>query len=144
LEYFPAMFPYILKKTFTRNKQMAQDEKSKTDSIIGNMMGYIDTRIDLLKLDMQTKLKAAFVSTIHGVLLGLVGLMVLLFLNIFLALLLNDLLDSRFWGFGIITLFYLILLIVLFVGLDKKVFQGMADKAFRNTIYKADESEQTN
>ena len=123
---------------------MAQDEKSKTDSIIGNMMGYIDTRIDLLKLDMQTKLKAAFVGTIHGVLLGLVGLMVLLFLNIFLALLLNDLLDSRFWGFGIITLFYLILLIVLFVGLDKKVFQGMADKAFRNTIYKADESEQTN
>ncbi|WP_231862314.1 phage holin family protein [Rufibacter sp. DG15C] len=144
MEYFPAMFPYILTKTFTRKKQMAQDEKSKTDSIIGNMMGYIDTRIDLLKLDMQTKLKSAFVSTIHGVLLGLVGLMVLLFLNIFLALLLNDLLDSRFWGFGIITLFYLILLIVLFVGLDKKVFQGMADKAFRNTIYKADESEQTN
>lgn len=112
--------------------------------MIGNLMGYVDTRIDLLKLDLQTKLKSILVSTVHGVLLGLVGLMVLLFLNVFIALLLNDVLDSHFWGFGIVTLFYLILLIILLVGLDKKVFQGIADKAFRNTIYKSDESEQTN
>lgn len=123
---------------------MATEDKNKTDSMIGNLMGYVDTRIDLLKLDLQTKLKSILVSTVHGVLLGLVGLMVLLFLNVFIALLLNDLLDSHFWGFGIVTLFYLILLIILLVGLDKKVFQGIADKAFRNTIYKSDESEQTN
>ncbi|WP_205504241.1 phage holin family protein [Rufibacter psychrotolerans] len=122
---------------------MATEDKSKTDSIIANLIGYVDTRIDLIKLDLQTKLKGIFVSTIHGVLLGLVALMVLLFLNVFLALLLNEWLDSRYWGFGIITLFYLILLIILLVGLDKKVFQGMADKAFRNTIYKTDESNQT-
>ncbi len=123
---------------------MATEDKNKTDSMIGNLMGYVDTRIDLLKLDLQTKLKSILVSTVHGVLLGLVGLMVLLFLNVFIALLLNDVLDSHFWGFGIVTLFYLILLIILLVGLDKKVFQGIADKAFRNTIYKSDESEQTN
>ncbi len=124
-------------------RHMATEDKSKTDSIIANLIGYIDTRIDLIKLDLQTKLKGIFVSTIHGVLLGLVALMVLLFLNVFIALLLNDLLDSRYWGFGIVTLFYLILLVILLVGLDKKVFQGMADKAFRNTIYKTDESNQT-
>lgn len=122
---------------------MANEDKSRTDNIIGNLVGYIDTRIDLIKLDLQTKLKAIFVGTIHGVLLGVVALMVLLFLNVFIALLLNDVLDSHFWGFGIVTLFYLILLVILVVGLDKKVFQGMADKAFRNTIYKADESEKT-
>lgn len=122
---------------------MANEDKSKTDSIIGNLMGYIDTRIDLIKLDLQNKLKSAFVGTLHGLCLGLVALMVLLFLNVFIALLLNDLLDSHFWGFGIVTLFYLILLIVLLVGLDKKVFQGVADKAFKNTIYKSEESDQT-
>ncbi len=125
------------------NKTMATEDKSKTDSIISNLMGYIDTRLDLIKLDLQTKLKEIFVSTIHGVLLGLVALMVLLFLNVFIALLLNDALDSSYWGFGIVTLFYLILLVILLVGLDKKVFRGMADKAFKNTIYKSDESEQT-
>jgi uncharacterized membrane protein YqjE len=123
---------------------MATEDKSKTDSIISNLMGYIDTRLDLIKLDLQTKLKSIFVNTIHGVLLGMVALMVLLFFNVFIALLLNDLLDSHFWGFGIVTLFYLILLVILLVGLDKKMFKGMADKAFRNTIYKTDESDQTN
>lgn len=122
---------------------MAYEDKSRTDSMISNLMGYIDTRLDLMKLDIQTKLKSGFVGLLHAVLLGLTALMVLLFFNLFIALLLNDLLDSPFWGFGIVTLFYLILLVILVVGVDKKVFQGVADKAFRNTIYKADESDKT-
>jgi hypothetical protein len=118
---------------------MMNDEKgSKTDSMVGNLMGYIDTRIDLIKLEIQMKLKSGFVGLVHAVLLGFTAFMALIFLNIFLGLLLNDLLDSRFWGFGIVTLFYIILFVILIMGLDKKVFQGMADKTFDNTIYKQD------
>lgn len=115
--------------------------REKSTNLIDNLMGYIDTRIDIIRLEIQEKLKAAFVGAIHGVLLGLVGLMSLIFVSIFLGLLLNDLLDSSFWGFGIIALIYIILLVVLVIGLDKKVFQGMADKTFNNTIYKADKRE---
>lgn len=115
--------------------------REKSTNLIDNLMGYIDTRIDIIRLEIQEKLKAAFVGAIHGVLLGLVGLMSLIFVSIFLGLLLNDLLDSPFWGFGIIALIYVILLVVLVIGLDKKVFQGMADKTFNNTIYKADKRE---
>ncbi len=104
-------------------------------------MGYIDTRIDIIRLEIQEKLKAVFVSTIHAVLLGVVGLMFFLFLNLFIGLLLNELLDSSFWGFGIVALFYAIILVVLVVGLDKKVFNNVADKAFDNTIYKSDKRE---
>ena len=115
------------------------DEKgSKTDSMIGNLMGYIDTRIDLVKLDVQMKLKSGFVSLLHAVMLGFAAFMALIFLNIFIGLLLNDLLDSHFWGFGIVTLFYVILLVILFMGIDKKAFQGIADKTFDNTVYKQD------
>lgn len=117
--------------------------REKSTSIIENLMGYIDTRIDIIRLEIQEKLKATFVSTIHGVLLGLVAFMSLIFLSIFLGLLLNHLLDSTFWGFGIIALFYIVLLVILIVGLDKKVFQGMADKAFDNTIYKTDKREKS-
>lgn len=117
---------------------MNDDKGSKTDSMIGNLMGYIDTRIDLIKLDVQMKLKSSFVSLLHAVMLGFAALMALLFLNIFIGLLLNHLLDSSFWGFGILTLFYIILLVILFLGIDKKAFQGIADKTFDNTIYKND------
>ena len=112
----------------------------RPDSMLHNLMGYIDTRIDLIRLDLQTKLKAGFVGILHAVMLGFTAFMALIFLNIFLGLLLNDLLDSRFWGFGIITAFYLILFLIFFIGLDKKVFNGLADKTFENTIYKNDKT----
>lgn len=115
--------------------------REKSTNLIDNLMGYIDTRIDIIRLEIQEKLKVAFVGAIHGALLGLVGLMSLIFVSIFLGLLLNHLLDSSFWGFGIIALVYVILLVVLVIGLDKKVFQSMADKTFDNTIYKADKRE---
>jgi hypothetical protein len=117
---------------------MNDDRNAKPDSMIGNLMGYIDTRIDLVKLEVQMKLKTAIVGTLHGVMLGFAAFMALIFLNIFIGLLLNDLLDSTFWGFGIVTLFYIVLLVILIIGVDKKVFQGIADKAVDNTIYKQD------
>ncbi len=117
--------------------------KEKNPNIIENLMGYVDTRIDIIRLEVQEKLKSSFVNIVHGVLLGLIGFMVLIFVNIFLGLLLNHLLDSSFWGFGIVALFYIILLVILLIGLDKKVFQGMADKTFDNTIYKTDKREKS-
>ncbi|MFC5270857.1 phage holin family protein [Adhaeribacter terreus] len=108
--------------------------------MISNLMGYIDTRIDLIRLDIQNKMKAGFVGILHALMLGFTAFMALIFLNIFLGLLLNDLLDSQFWGFGILTAFYIILFLIFFFGLDKKTFQGVADKTFENTIYKNDKT----
>jgi hypothetical protein len=84
------------------------------------------------------KLKSGMVSLLHAIMLGFAAIMALIFLNIFIALVLNDLLNSPFWGFGIVTLFYIILLVIFVMGIDKKAFQGVADKAFDNTIYKQD------
>lgn len=117
------------------------DDASKTprnDSLMGNLMGYLDTRIDLIRLETQEKVKVAFVGTAHGVTMALIGLLFLVFLSIFAGLALNDALDSHFWGFGIVAGFYLLLLIIFIVGVDKKLFQGLADKMLSNTIYKSD------
>ncbi|TGD78032.1 phage holin family protein [Hymenobacter wooponensis] len=110
----------------------------RTDNMVSNLMGYLDTRIDLVRLETQEKVKHVFVGTMHGVAMATIGLMFFLFLNVFIALLLNDVLDSSFWGFGIVAAFYLLLLIIFIVGVDKKMFQGLADKLLDNTIYKSD------
>jgi hypothetical protein len=112
----------------------------KPADMISNLMGYIDTRIDLIRLDIQNKMKAGFVGILHAIMLGFTAFMALIFLNIFLGLMLNDLLDSQFWGFGILTAFYIVLFLIFFFGLDKKMFQGVADKTFENTIYKNDKT----
>jgi uncharacterized membrane protein len=113
----------------------------KSNNLIENLMGYIDTRIDIIRLEIQEKLKATFVNLVHAVLLGIIAFLCVIFVSIFLGLLLNHLLDSSFWGFGIVALIYIIILVVLVVGLDKKVFEDVADKSFNNTIYKSDKRE---
>jgi F0F1-type ATP synthase assembly protein I len=108
------------------------------NSMVTNLMGYVDTRIDLIRLEAQTKLKEGFMGLLHAMVMGVSAFMALIFLNIFLGLLLNELLDSTFWGFGIITLIYVIIFVIFLSTADKSVFQGLADKTFDNTIYKSD------
>ena len=61
---------------------MASNDDSKTprnDSLMGNLMGYLDTRIDLVRLEAQEKAKEAFVGAAHGITMALIGLMFLIF-----------------------------------------------------------------
>ncbi|MCC3155396.1 phage holin family protein [Hymenobacter sp. BT770] len=117
------------------------DDTSKTprnDSLIGNLTGYLDTRIDLVRLEVQQKVSTAFVNSLHGATLAILGLMFVVFLSVFAGLALNSALDSSFWGFGIVAGFYLLLLVLVLVGVDKAAFQGMANKMLKDTIYKSD------
>lgn len=110
----------------------------RTDNLMGNLMGYLDTRIDLVRLEAQEKAKSTFVNVMHGASMAIIGLLFFVFLNLFVALLLNDVLDSPYWGFGIVAGFYLLILVIFIVGVDKKAFQGLADKVLNDTIYKSD------
>lgn len=117
------------------------DDTSKTprnDSLIGNLTGYLDTRIDIVKLELQQKASSVLVSTIHGAALAMLGLLFIIFVSIFAGLALNSALDSPYWGFGIVAGVYLVLLVLVLVGVDKAAFQGIANKALKDTIYKSD------
>jgi hypothetical protein len=117
---------------------LTDDKTPRNDSLISNLTGYLDTRIDIIKLETQEKVKGVFVSSVHGVALGLLGFLFVIFGSIYLGLVLNDVLDSPSAGFGLVATLYLVLAVLFFVGVDKKVFQGVADKLLNNTIYKSD------
>ncbi len=117
---------------------LTDDKTPRNDSLISNLTGYLDTRIDLVKLEAQEKVKGVFVSSVHGVALGVLGFLFIIFGSIYLGLVLNDALDSPSAGFGLVATLYLVLAVLFFVGVDKKIFQGVADKLLNNTIYKSD------
>ena len=77
-------------------------------------------------------------GTIHGATLAILGLLFVIFVSIFAGLALNAALDSPYWGFGIVAGFYLLLLVLVLVGVDKTAFQGLANKVLKDTIYKSD------
>ena len=119
----------------------SDDDNSKTprnDSLISNLTGYLDTRIDLVRLELQEKVSSVLVSTIHGAVLALLALLFIIFVSIFAGLALNAALDSPYWGFGVVAGFYLVLLVLVLAGVDKAAFQGLANKALKDTIYKSD------
>lgn len=120
---------------------MAHDDHSsapRPETLISNLTGYLDTRIDLIRLELQQRANGLFISVVHGLFLAFFGLMFFLFLNLYAALALNDVFDSSSLGFAAVAGFYLLLLILVLVGIDKKAFQGLADKALKDTIYKSD------
>ena len=117
---------------------LTDDKTPRNDSLISNLTGYLDTRIDIIKLETQEKVKGVFVSSVHGVALGLLGFLFIIFGSMYLGFVLNDALDSPSAGFGLVAALYLVLAVLFFVGVDKKLFQGVADKLLNNTIYKSD------
>lgn len=120
---------------------MAHDDHSsapRPETLISNLTGYLDTRIDLIRLELQQRVNALFINVVHGVFLAFFGLMFFLFLNLYAALALNDVFNSPSLGFAAVAGFYLLLLVLVLVGVDKKAFQGLADKALKDTIYKSD------
>ena len=120
---------------------LTDDKTPRNDSLIGNLTGYLDTRIDLIRLEAQEKVKNVFVGVVHGVALGILGLLFVIFGSIYLGFALNQALNSPSAGFGLVATLYLVLAVLFFVGVDKKVFQGVADKLLNNTIYKSDKRE---
>ncbi|RZK30843.1 MAG: phage holin family protein [Hymenobacter sp.] len=117
---------------------LTDDKTPRNDSLISNLTGYLDTRIDLIKLETQEKVKGVFVSSVHGVALGMLGFLFVIFGSLYLGFALNQVLDSPSAGFGLVAALYLVLAVLFFVGVDKKIFQGVADKLLNNTIYKSD------
>jgi len=98
---------------------LTDDKTPRNDSLISNLTGYLDTRIDIVRLETQEKVKGVFVSTVHGVALAFLGILFIVFGSIYLGLALNQALDSPSAGFGLVAALYLALTVLFFVGVDK-------------------------
>ena len=127
--------PALSAKPTTTCSAMFPDESKTTNghdsSTIGrvfeNLTGYVDTKVNLLKLDLQLKVRNALVGAMHIGVLAITGLLATLFLFITLGLALNDWLDSSFLGFAIVTVIFLIPFLIALFNKDKKMFRNIAD-----------------
>lgn len=111
---------------------------SLTGRLVDDVTEYIDTRLSLARLDAQASARNSLVGVLHGVTLGLLALLGVLFLLIFAALALNSALGSPYWGFGIIAGVFLLLTLLFVFGVDKGAFTALAEKVLHNKIYKSE------
>lgn len=83
----------------------------KVDSIIDDIVAIVEAKVELLKIELKEEAAKAVTKIISAIVLGLLLFLIVIFVSITIATLLNHFLESRFWGFAIVTGFYLLLLL---------------------------------
>ncbi|GAB3706994.1 hypothetical protein GCM10027592_40730 [Spirosoma flavus] len=84
----------------------------RLDEIRENIFRYLEARIELFTLESRGKIEEGVVIGIHGIVLALLGTMTTLFIFILLAAYINEVTESRYLGFLIMTGFFLLLTII--------------------------------
>lgn len=117
---------------------MEKKEKGKLfkflrlDAIIDNLTGLIETRIELAKIEMKEEVAKIGARIIAGVVLSFLLVMIIIFLSFSVATWINSLLESTYWGYFIITGFYLVFFILIIVlkahiWLQQKIESSLID-----------------
>jgi uncharacterized membrane protein YqjE len=84
----------------------------KVDSLISNLTGYVETRIELLKVEAKEEMSKGLSKVIFFMAIAFLFALVIVLISIGVALLLSNALGV-FAGFGIVAAFYLVVAIVL-------------------------------
>ncbi len=100
--------------------------------LLENLTGYIEARSELLRVQAKDGASTALARAVYFFALAFCGLLAFFCLNIALAVLLNHLLDSPFWGYFIMFGLYALLIVVLILNQQRMLgharFQQIADK----------------
>lgn len=105
-------------------------------SIINNLLdklsAYIQVRGEKIKLDIIAQVSKLLAHFVGFLLVGLVGFFFFVFGSIALGAFLNELLESVYYGYLILTGFYLLLLIIVLLLLRSRKIQKWLEAFFVN------------
>ena len=104
----------------------------KLDSLIGHVTGYVEARMDLLKMEIREDIAKAIASAVVAVALSFVGLLSFLFFSVGLAHFANSYFDQPYAGFWSVAGLYGFLFLILL--LFRKPLAGYLEKQFSELI----------
>ena len=116
---------------------------AKYIDVVSNPVTYLKIEIERVKDNVQAKISDIVTKIVVFAAMGIVGLFILVFGSITLGLYLNQVLESHFLGFLIVTGFYVLILIVLLLISDKeKIARKMLGFAKHNVAITLSEPRQ--
>jgi magnesium-transporting ATPase (P-type) len=89
--------------------------------LIENLQGYIQSNIDLAKLEVQEKIDQSIQKGARIGLLLLSAILSLVFLLISISILIGSLLENYFFGFGIVTLLLFSITVIIYFKYPNKI-----------------------
>ena len=104
----------------------------KFENIAANFTGYVETRLELFKLEIKTDLAKALAKVVTLIFICFLGFLFLLFVSLGVSHLINTLLDSNYAGFLIIASLYGIILFTV-VSNRKKIMASVEEQILKRT-----------
>ena len=115
----------------------------KVEGLIDDLTGYLEDKAELYKLEFKEELAYILSKFLVLALMSFVFLVFFVFATITLGNYLNQLLHSTFLGHLIITVFYLITFIIIYIYKDSESFRGaIEDSLYRLMKSKKSESDE--
>lgn len=96
------------------------------------LIGLIEAKLELKKIELQEQLGAQLTDLVFLLITILLSLALIIFSSILLAIGINKLLDSEWYGFAILTALYTVILIV-WVS-NKQVLKRKIDKRVSESV----------
>ncbi len=110
------------------------ENQSSVESLIDRVKNYVETRINLLRLKAIDKSSSVLSLIISLIVVGLIGFICFIFINIGLALLLGELLGRSYYGFFVIALLYLVIGLVMYSMRDKIIVTPVTNSMIKKLL----------
>ena len=107
----------------------------KIGEIVQTIKGIIETRIGLVKQEIQDEFVGILSRLILLIIIGSMLLLVFLFLSLSLAFFLSQVTKSPYLGFLIVALMYFLVVLVLFLSRDSLKIQEKLQAVLKDFIF---------
>ena len=114
---------------------MVTEKKSFFEDTQDLLESYAANRLRLLKLQTAEKSSRVITLMFTGLVIGLLSFFIFLFVSIMVALYFSEKWHSSFYGFGVVVLFYILLLLTILAlraALDKYIFSKVINILFES------------
>ena len=107
---------------------------SAFEELFSKTTGYLETRVELMKLKAVGKASDMASSFVSGIVVGLLAVMMVVLLNIGVALWLGHLLGELYLGFFAVTGFYLLLLVIFYFARKQLLKTPVKDSIIKHFL----------
>jgi hypothetical protein len=97
-------------------------------TIIDQLKALVNTRMQIIKLELKDELAKSFAKALIGVMLFFILFIAVLFLSISVSIYLGYILENYFYGFLLMSGFYFLLFIILYLLRNKIGFREYFEK----------------
>jgi len=106
------------------------------DRLLDNVLRYIESRFELFKVEVEESIAGAMIRLIRGMIVGVFGLMVVIFFSWGLANVINVWLNSRFAGYFIVGGLYGLAMLGILSKPGERMLQERIEQAVQKAFEK--------